>query len=113
MGRFIFVRGHPYAGEAACGTCHGPNGGGTEALPRLAGQHAQYTENPLKTFSKRERTNDNAVLHGTASKLNELDLTAVAAYINGLNRRRPAAPSRRAPHNAKVSAQMLSAQPRA
>ena len=85
VGRFIFVRGNPYSGVAACGTCHGPTGGGTETLPRLAGQHAQYTENQLKAFNKRERTNDNAVMHAIASKLSELELKAVAAYISGLD----------------------------
>ena len=59
-------------------------GHGTETLPRLAGQHAQYTENQLKAFNKRERTNDNAVMHGIASKLTELELKAVASYISGL-----------------------------
>ena len=54
-------------------------------LPRLAGQHAQYTENQLKLFNKRERTNDNAVMHAIASKLSELELKAVSAYISGLN----------------------------
>jgi len=84
MGRFIFNRGNPYSGVAACATCHGPAGHGTETLPRLAGQHAQYTENQLKQFNKRERTNDNAVMHGIASKLTELEMKAVAAYISGL-----------------------------
>jgi len=85
VGRFVFVRGNPYSGVAACATCHGATGGGTETLPRLAGQHAQYTENQLKAFNKRERTNDNAVMHAIASKLSELELKAVAAYISGLN----------------------------
>jgi len=85
MGRFIFLRGNPYSGVAACSSCHGSSGGGTETLPRLAGQHAQYTENQLKAFNKRERTNDNAVMHGIASKLTELELKAVAAFISGLN----------------------------
>jgi cytochrome c553 len=84
MGKFIFQRGNPYSGVAACATCHGAAGHGTEALPRLAGQHAQYTENQLKQFNKRERTNDNAVMHGIASKLSELELKAVAAYMSGL-----------------------------
>lgn len=84
MGRFIFNRGNPYSGVAACASCHGPMGHGTEALPRLAGQHAQYTENQLKQFNKRERTNDNAVMHSIASKLTELEMKAVAAYISGL-----------------------------
>ena len=84
MGRFIFQRGNPYSGVAACSGCHGPQGHGTETLPRLAGQHAQYTENQLKAFNKRERTNDNAVMHGIASKLTELEVKAVASYISGL-----------------------------
>ena len=84
VGRFVFQRGNPYSGVAACTSCHGANGGGTETLPRLAGQHAQYTENQLKSFNKRERTNDNAVMHGIASKLSELELKSVAAYLSGL-----------------------------
>jgi cytochrome c553 len=85
MGRYIFTRGNPYSGVAACQACHGPKGHGTETLPRLAGQHAQYTENQLKAFNKRERTNDNAVMHSVASKLTELEIKAVAAYISGLD----------------------------
>ena len=84
VGRFVYLRGNPYTGVAACATCHGSDGHGTEALPRLAGQHAQYTENQLKSFNKRERTNDNAVMHGIASKLSELELKSVAAYLSGL-----------------------------
>lgn len=85
VGRFIFQRGNPYSGVAACAGCHGTAGAGTAQLPRLAGQHAQYTENQLKLFNKRERTNDNAVMHAIASKLSELELKAVSAYISGLN----------------------------
>ena len=85
VGHFVFARGNPFSGVAACSSCHGPTGAGTETLPRLAGQHAQYTENQLKAFNKRERTNDNAVMHAIASKLSELELKAVSAYISGLN----------------------------
>ncbi len=84
MGRFIYLRGNPYSGVAACATCHGPKGHGTEQLPRLAGQHAQYTENQLKAFNKRERTTDNAVMQAVAGKLTELELKAVSAYLAGL-----------------------------
>jgi len=85
VGRFVFMRGNPYSGVAACAGCHGPKGHGTPQLPRLAGQHAQYTENQLRLFNKRERSNDNAVMHAIASKLSELELKAVSAYISGLN----------------------------
>lgn len=84
MGRFIYVRGNPYSGVPACSSCHGAGGQGTATLPRLAGQHAQYTERQLKAFNQRERTNDNAVMHTVAVKLTELELKAVASYISSL-----------------------------
>lgn len=84
VGRFVYNRGNPFSGVAACANCHGAAGHGTDRLPRLGGQHAAYVENQLKAFSKRERTNDNAVMHTIASKLTELELKAVASYISGL-----------------------------
>lgn len=84
VGRFVYLRGNPWSGVPACATCHGPVGHGTDALPRLAGQHAQYMENQLRQFNTRERTNDNAVMHGIAAKLSELETKAVAAYLSGL-----------------------------
>ena len=84
MGRFIYLRGNPFSGVPACSSCHGAGGQGTATLPRLAGQHAQYTERQLKAFNQRERTNDNAVMHSVAVKLTELELKAVASYISGL-----------------------------
>jgi cytochrome c553 len=84
VGRFVYNRGNPFSGVAACADCHGAAGHGTDRLPRLGGQHAQYVENQLKAFSKRERTNDNAVMHTIASKLTELELKAVASYVSGL-----------------------------
>jgi cytochrome c553 len=84
VGKFIFQRGNSYSGVPACASCHGPNGHGTQQLPRLAGQHPAYLEIQLKEFSKRERTNDNAVMHTVAAKLTELETRAVAVYIGGL-----------------------------
>jgi cytochrome c553 len=83
-GKLIYDRGNTYSGVAACAACHGATGNGSEKLPRLAGQHARYIENQLKAFNKRERTNDNAVMHLVASKLTELEIKAVSAYVSGL-----------------------------
>lgn len=85
IGQFIFRRGNEYAGVAACASCHGEKGLGTSQLPRLAGQVPQYTESQLRSFNKRERTNDNAIMHSIASKLTELEIKAVALYISSLN----------------------------
>jgi len=84
VGKFIFQRGNSYSGVPACTSCHGTDGHGTEQLPRLAGQHPNYLEIQLKEFSKRERTNDNAVMHTVAAKLTELETRAVAIFIGGL-----------------------------
>lgn len=81
VGKYVFNRGNPFSGLPACATCHGPKGMGTPQLPRLAGQHPRYIEDQLKQFNKRERTNDNAVMHTVASKLSELETHAVAEYI--------------------------------
>jgi cytochrome c553 len=84
VGRDIFARGNPDSGIPACAGCHGGNGHGTETLPRLAGQHAQYIENQLRKFNTRERTNDNAVMHAVASRLTELETKAVSIYISAM-----------------------------
>ncbi len=82
MGRFIYLRGNPYSGVPACATCHGAHAHGSDSLPRLAGQHARYTENQLKQFNRRERSN--AVMQAVAVTLTELELKAVSAYLSGL-----------------------------
>lgn len=84
VGRFIFHRGNEYSGVAACASCHGEDGRGTEQLPRLASQIPRYIENQLKSFNNRQRTNDNEVMHVIASRLTELEIKAVADYINTL-----------------------------
>lgn len=84
QGRQLFERGNAKADVPACVACHGDTGGGTDRLPRLAGQHAAYLERQLKAFHQRERTNDNAVMQGIAARLSEVEMQAVSAYISGL-----------------------------
>ncbi len=69
---------------AACAGCHSPNGAGIPAqYPRLAGQHATYTEAQLKAFRDGARHN-NAQMTGVAAKMNDREIKAVADYIAGL-----------------------------
>lgn len=84
VGKYLFNRGNAFSGVPACTSCHGDNGHGTHQLPRLAGQHPAYLEVQLKEFGKRERSNDNAIMHSVASKLTELEVRAVSVYIGGL-----------------------------
>ena len=85
VGRYIYHKGNPYSGVAACEGCHGAKGLGTSQLPRLAGQRSAYTEQQLKQFNTRERNNANAIMHSIAAKLTELEVKAVATYISGLD----------------------------
>jgi cytochrome c553 len=84
QGATLFQQGDGARGIAACASCHGATGAGTEALPRLAGQHAAYTERQLKAFHQRQRTNDNDVMQTLAARLTEAEMKAVAAYISAL-----------------------------
>ena len=81
VGRYLYARGNSFSGVASCAGCHGQNAHGTETLPRLAGQQAPYIEGQLKQFNKRERTNDNAVMHAIASKLTELEIKALSEFL--------------------------------
>ena len=83
VGRYIFYNGNKFSGVPACASCHGKDGLGTTSLPRLAGQYASYIDTQLKLFSKRERTNDNAVMHAIVTNMTALEMAAVAEYISG------------------------------
>jgi cytochrome c553 len=83
MGHYIFHNGNRFSGVPACVACHGVTGEGAAHLPRLGRQFAGYIETQLKQFNKRDRTNDNAVMHVVAEKMTELEMHAVAEYLSG------------------------------
>ena len=68
----------------ACAGCHSPNGAGLPAqYPRLAGQHADYTDKQLRAFRDGGRGNSTQ-MHQVAAKLNDREIKAVSDYIAGL-----------------------------
>lgn len=68
----------------ACAGCHGPAGLGNPAqYPRLAGQHAEYTETQMNNFRGGLRANS-AQMTAIAGKLNDREIKAVSDYIAGL-----------------------------
>ena len=83
VGQYIYSQGNRFSGVPACASCHGPDGAGSNALPRLAGQHAAYLDNQLEQFNKRERNNDNAVMHTVVEKMTPLEMAAVSEYLSG------------------------------
>ena len=83
VGQYIYHQGNKFSGVPSCASCHGAEGAGSNALPRLAGQHAAYLDNQLKQFNKRERNNDNAVMHTVVEKMTALEMAAVSEYLSG------------------------------
>lgn len=68
----------------ACTGCHGPTGSGIPAqYPKLAGQHADYTEAQLLAFRSETRKN-NPIMTAVAAKLNDREIKALADYLAGL-----------------------------
>ena len=68
----------------ACAGCHSPNGAGIPAqYPRMAGQHAEYTEAQLNAFRSGLRANS-AQMNIIAGKLNDREIKALSDYIAGL-----------------------------
>jgi cytochrome c553 len=68
----------------ACSGCHGPSGAGIPSqYPRLAGQHAAYTEAQLLAFRSGTRKN-NAQMTGVVAGMTDADIKAVSDYIAGL-----------------------------
>lgn len=86
LGQKIYRGGIVGKGVAACASCHGPNGAGMPAqYPRLAGQHAEYTEAQLKAFRAVERVNDpNSAMRDVAGNLSDREIQGVSDYIAGL-----------------------------
>jgi cytochrome c553 len=85
LGEKIYRGGIAERSIPACAGCHSPNGAGVPSqYPRLAGQHADYTEAQLIAFRSGARKNS-APMAGVAAKLNDREIKAVADYIAGLH----------------------------
>jgi cytochrome c553 len=86
LGQKIWRGGDVAKGIPACASCHGVAGAGVPVqYPRLAGQHAEYTEAQLRSFRAGERANDAAKMMRTiAGKMSDTEIKAVADYAAGL-----------------------------
>jgi cytochrome c553 len=84
LGEKIYRGGIADRAVPACSGCHSPNGAGIPAqYPRVAGQHAEYTEAQLVAFRAGQRANS-AQMMAIAAKLSDKEMKAVADYIAGL-----------------------------
>ena len=65
-------------------TCHGDNGQGNEAFPRLAGQHADYIVKQLIVFQRTAQRPEGAIMKTIAHELTADDIKNVAVYLQSL-----------------------------
>jgi cytochrome c553 len=84
LGEKIYRGGIAATGVPACAACHGANGAGIpKQYPRLAGQHADYALQQLRTFRTAERANA-PMMMTIAAKMTDAEMQAVADYMQGL-----------------------------
>ncbi|HEX6708235.1 MAG TPA: c-type cytochrome [Albitalea sp.] len=84
LGEKIYRGGLADRNIPACAGCHGPKGSGIPAqYPRLAGQHADYSNAQLTAFRDGARKNS-LVMAGITAQMSNKEIAAVADYIAGL-----------------------------
>lgn len=84
LGEKIYRGGIAATQVPACASCHGATGAGLpKQFPRLAGQHADYTYQQMKTFRTGERANA-PMMMAIAAKMTDAEMQAVADYVQGL-----------------------------
>lgn len=79
-GQKIYQNGIPAAKIAACQSCHGPEGEGNGAVPRLAGQHASYLRIRIWALSQFDLPG-NRGMHRSAAYLTRGQTDAVISYL--------------------------------
>ena len=83
-GKKIFEEGIPSANVPPCASCHGADGKGNGAIPRLAGKLYPYVMKQLANWGK-ERTEQNSeIMAPIAHEMTKPQIEAVAAYLSYL-----------------------------
>jgi cytochrome c553 len=76
-GELLYHHGAP--GVPACQQCHGPQGYGAAATPRIAGQHSAYLNQALIDFSTQARVS--GTMNHPALRLTEGQIKELVAYL--------------------------------
>lgn len=79
-------------GLPACFSCHGPDGTGIGAFPRISGQHARYIATQLQAWRGGTRRNDRLqLMHASAQKLKPQEIEPLATWLANHRAQAPAA----------------------
>jgi cytochrome c553 len=80
-GRALYMEGNAPANVNACVVCHGPEGQGVGAIPRLAGLSAGYMKQRLEGWS--QGFHPRAVpMPGISRNLSPADIDAITSYLS-------------------------------
>jgi cytochrome c553 len=83
-GKAIYTAGLPGKNVPACFACHGATGQGTDAFPRLAGQHADYVVKQLGVFQRTNDRPEGSIMKTVAHELSPDDIENLAAYVQSM-----------------------------
>ena len=83
-GKAIFTSGLPDQSVPACSSCHGADGMGNAAFPRIAGQHVDYLVKQLKVFQRTNQRPAGVVMKTVAHELTRQNMENVAAYLQAM-----------------------------
>jgi cytochrome c553 len=84
-GRKIYLEGVAANAIAACASCHGGDGRGAKAMPRLAGQHADYIAEQIDRFVDATRLPGQVQAHPALAHLSDEQIRAVSDYLSSLD----------------------------
>jgi len=77
-------RGKAKAEETLCTMCHLGGFMGQNEIPRVAGQHYQYTVKQLRDFKAYRRTNDAGNMASVSKTLSDRDIEDLGHFLAGL-----------------------------
>jgi cytochrome c553 len=83
-GKAIFDSGLPEQHVAPCSSCHGADGMGNAAFPRIAGQHVDYLVKQLKVFQRTNQRPEGAVMKTVSHELTPQNIENVSAYLQSM-----------------------------
>lgn len=83
-GKSIFTDGIPASSVPACGSCHGAEGMGNGAFPRIAGQHADYLAKQLLVFQKTDQRPAGVAMKTVVHQLTLENVEDVSAYLQSM-----------------------------
>ena len=78
-GKRIYENGIPVENVIACNQCHGAQGEGHDATPRIAGQHADYLKAQLQLFNLKFR--EHTLMNPNTKTMTGKTMEALTSYL--------------------------------